>query len=786
MFFPQRPGRAPLRCSVAVFKAQIFPAVSVQPQTPSQEISWNNAVEWLNNFNFHEIPSDEVQISLKNLSEYESEVLEVYLTSMRRHFFQHEVESLKYSNSQVTIDENQTVQIIHKMRDLKKKYFFPLQFIKLRESKLVTVDQVLNGLFATVLLDETSTITNEDPKNYNAMIFVENLKHLFGNYFYHNDETMFSNIMSLVEILVSANMANAVKYIVAIVTKQMVKQKIQWFDVGKWDEKIFTVISKDIKKGKMKRLLDCYIFCGDDITNENVAEELDSIIGDELLKLRIDELYEIVGDFPRSSPALEEINDFIKTPAQRSYLVSTFGDAVKKNLLHPGATTISIISFYISMIKSLLIVDPKGVLLDRVCRPIRRYLKERHDTIKFIVSGLLDTEDHNHKLTQLSEELKKAAEQKIKTTSIVVDEMNGQELYTEESLDWAPDPIDALPDFKRNKVGDIIEAVTSLFDSKNFFINEFIKHFSRQLINIDYDIDIILSKLNLLKAKFGNSNEFDSLDVMVRDIIESKNIDSFIQKQASAQAFRGANFHSTVLSYLFWPNDLVKVNQGESVGSGRSTSFILPTEIQKLYDDYSEKYSEIKLGRQLKPVHNLGKVTVELELKDRVKSFQVTPDVAMVIYQFNDDVQTLDLDQITEKLQMDSFMARKACSYWVKEGILEEVDDDEYRVLETEKKSGQILDDRSIMAKPMVESDEKDSDNKFKEMEVLFPFINGMLTNLGSMEVAKIKSFLSMAFPAELNVSFNEAQLEEYLNFLVDEDKLEMVGNKMYKLRPAN
>ena len=37
-------------------------------------------------------------------------------------------------------------------------------------------------------------------------------------------------------------------------------------------------------------------------------------------------------------------------------------------------------------------VDPTGVVLDRVCAPVREYLRARPDTVRTVVSGLIDDE----------------------------------------------------------------------------------------------------------------------------------------------------------------------------------------------------------------------------------------------------------------------------------------------------------------------------------------------------------------------------------------------------------
>ena len=85
-------------------------------------------------------------------------------------------------------------------------------------------------------------------------------------------------------------------------------------------------------------------------------------------------------------------------------------------------------------------------------------------------------------------------------------------------LNWQPDPIDALPDFKKGKVSDIIESLISIFDSKDIFIDEFTRLFGDSLIKLkDYNVEEIELNLNLLKSRFGKQN-FATLDVMIRDI----------------------------------------------------------------------------------------------------------------------------------------------------------------------------------------------------------------------------------------------------------------------------
>lgn len=110
---------------------------------------------------------------------------------------------------------------------------------------------------------------------------------------------------------------------------------------------------------------------------------------------RSTELFDIIVDFPASTPALEDIKvrtesttplsviTLILLPLQtclsktdlRVHLVNSLRSLMDRRLLHPGADTKDIITQYIATIKCLRILDPAGVLLSRVADPIRRYLR---------------------------------------------------------------------------------------------------------------------------------------------------------------------------------------------------------------------------------------------------------------------------------------------------------------------------------------------------------------------------------------------------------------------------
>lgn len=122
---------------------------------------------------------------------------------------------------------------------------------------------------------------------------------------------------------------------------------------------------------------------------QGVGSRFDFHINKTLCDLRTREIFDIIIDFPDSMGALNDLKDCLQRVDQRTALVTALRKANRKRLLHPGADTKLILSQYVATIKCLRIVDPPGVLLFKVADPIRRYLRDRPDTIRCIVANLV-------------------------------------------------------------------------------------------------------------------------------------------------------------------------------------------------------------------------------------------------------------------------------------------------------------------------------------------------------------------------------------------------------------
>ena len=170
----------------------------------------------------------------------------------------------------------------------------------------------------------------------------------------------------------------------------------------------------------------------------------------DLGTLRLKELFDIVIDWDNDSKgAIEDLKHYVTTPAARAHLTNYFSGVISNRLLQPGASTTEILQVYTCMIRAFAALDPKGVLLDRLARPIRRYLREREDTVKIIVGGLLADADDDSNTTDAFVEL---AIELNKITEIQNADDDDGELDWDD-MSWLPDPVDAGPG--RNAAGSV-------------------------------------------------------------------------------------------------------------------------------------------------------------------------------------------------------------------------------------------------------------------------------------------------------------------------------------------
>ncbi|KAK3837517.1 MAG: anaphase promoting complex subunit 2 [Linnemannia gamsii] len=367
--------------------------------------------------------------------------------------------------------------------------------------------------------------------------------------------------------------------------------------------------------------------------------------------LRISEFFDIIVECPESTPAVNDLKTCIEWTGQREQLQVSIFAAMDKRLLHPGAETKNIIEFYIYAIKYLRIMDPLGVMLDRTARQINKYLRTRDDTMRAIVSCIVD--DSSDLLTNSNEGIPGAIE--------ADDEGSDDE-------NWVPEPVHAGPDLSsaRRKMADIISVLASIYDTNDRFIEEFQSILADRLLQAtDFNVDREIRQLELLKLRFGDT-DLHHCEVMLADIAESKRVNANIQSVHPQVAVS-----TTIASRHYWP-EIEEEEQEE---------FELPAPLQEMLDCYNAAFEVIKPAQKLKVFPTLGMVDLELELNGRSISIQVQPIYATIIYLFEDQ-DVWKLSDMSIKLDLREDTLESKVQFWVREGVLRETSRHHYELNE--------------------------------------------------------------------------------------------------------
>ncbi|KAH7925590.1 hypothetical protein BV22DRAFT_1010971 [Leucogyrophana mollusca] len=441
---------------------------------------------------------------------------------------------------------------------------------------------------------------------------------------------------------------------------------------------------------------------------QGVGSRFDFHLHKTLCDLRSREIFDIIVDFPESVGALQDLKECLQRVDQRAELVQALRRANKKRLLHPGADTKDILTQYVSTIKCLRIVDPPGVLLFKVADPIRRYLRDRPDTIRCIVASLVGDGESGDSLVDESEPILPLQQPEMENYS---------------DPEWTPEPIDAGPDFRANKSSDVISTIVSIYDSKDLFVKELQVLLAQRLLVVkDGNFDRERRNIEILKIRFGEP-ALQVCEVMLRDMTDSRRIDQHVQSQ------NATIMHPTIISRHFWP-------------ALESSDIIMPGQFQALQERYAKEFSVFKPDKVLRWLPHLGRVHLELELDDRKIDADVPPLEAAFIELFSDkDVWTVD-DLISRVGSVSRSAALKALATWVDMHVLKEDDENVFRLLSVAEEPGTRHVPKPAEELPSIVSVQQ---QQAEQMRVYWKFIEGMLTNLGQLGLDRIQTMLKFA-----------------------------------------
>lgn len=524
------------------------------------------------------------------------------------------------------------------------------------------------------------------------------------------------------------------------------------------------------------------------------------------------------------------IQDYLKLDGAKQYLTSNFSQQISRRLLHPGATTTYILNVYISIIRAFHKLDPKGVLLERVARPIRRYLKEREDTARIIISSLLTDPDDEVGNTKFASSGELSYEIAMEMKKPFANREEADEEFNWNDLNWQPLPNDASPDYKKSKVEDVIHFLLTIWDKEDF-INELKNILGDHLLrcqDLEYEKEIRL--LELIKVRLGDE-KLQACEVMLRDVLESKRINGTIHatgdvltpedqgQQPETPAGPGPRQPrphrptSSVPSHLTPSTPILKPPEGPTLNAQilssffwpilRDEEFRVPAQIEALQKEYESRFERIKGMRKLRWMNALGDSTIILEFEDRTEEFEhLTPWQVSVAYAFQPQPGeeraaggkgkkgegiTRNVEQLEEMLQMDEGLVHQALAYWVGKSVLRAVSPDTYTVIERLDSSTKDS-DAAAAAQELAEVQaaqtttvKSQADLLNEKKDVYTSFIVGMLTNQGNLPVMRILMMMRMLVQG--GFPFGAEELRGLLGDMEGDGKVVSLGADVWGIR---
>ncbi|KAF2685777.1 hypothetical protein K458DRAFT_336512 [Lentithecium fluviatile CBS 122367] len=545
-------------------------------------------------------------------------------------------------------------------------------------------------------------------------------------------------------------------------------------------------------------------------------------------RARVEELFNFVIYWDRSLGAILDLKEYLKLNGAKEHLRASFSRQVSSRLLHPGATTTYILNVYISIIRAFHRLEPKGVLLQSVARPIRRYLKEREDTARIIISSLLiDVDDENSgKFTSsgdLSYEIASEMSKPFAHSEAADDEFNWND------MDWQPLPHDASPEYKKSKVEDVIYFLLTLWDREDF-INELKNILGDHLLrcqDLEYQKEIRL--LELIKIRLGE-DKLQACEVMLRDVLESRRINDTIRTAAMASTPHNQNPHTPegrgartpqphrpttsapshhilstprhkptsneptlnaqILSSFFWP-------------ILRDDEFRVPAQIESLQKAYESRFERIKGMRKLRWMNALGDSTITLEFEDRKEEFAgLTMWQVSVVYAFQPQPSeewvgkgkgksqgvTRNVEQLEEMLDMDEGLVRQALAFWVGKSVLRLTSPDTYTVIERLSSATTADDNAAAAASELAEVQaaqtttvKSQADLLNERKDVYMSFVIGMLTNQGNLGVQRI--LMMMRMMVQGGFPFGPEEVRGLLGEMESTEKVVSLGGDVWGIK---
>ena len=430
------------------------------------------------------------------------------------------------------------------------------------------------------------------------------------------------------------------------------------------------------------------------INEENYKSQFINILKEKFIFFKIDSFFEIISKFPESKPTLIDIKICISS-FDKNIFINRIKEQIKKRLLYPGVSTRIIIEIFIRIIKIMRIIDSSNnYMLELLSQPIKEYLLNRKDTMKWIITAIISEEDVN-----MIEDMSKAYVKNIQSKDY--DYLSSDD----EPENWEPINLKGIKyndkyisnDFKNTKI-DIVSILVNVFGSPEKFMEQYKRMLiERKVTDNNFEIEQEIKNLELLKLKFGE-NLLTNCEIIIQHIKESKKLNN--------KLFKDPSFTCQIINSNYWPftkrnhfdlSELDENNKDKNESINNSND-INTNSAKTPYDEflvnfnnklknYQKLYSDNKFSRKIEFYTNLGYCHITLSFSNGNFDFVVSPLSYLIIKFFDEEnkknFKLFNIDYISNKLHSEALCIKQSLDFWVSKGVLKKI------------KKGEIINDNN-------------------------------------------------------------------------------------------
>ncbi|KAL9656294.1 hypothetical protein ABK040_007907 [Willaertia magna] len=702
-----------------------------------------------------------------------------------------------------------------------KTYFIENDFILLN-NKFQSIEYLLNNLkilcerferYLNVLnilqnclklenneLIEEFTIFTQTKLFFNLNIDVNdlnyNLSNLLQNYFNETFQTFIIMIEENQEqenILIFKNFCKQLQFLNGNFLNSIFTSNLIEFIFKKIKEKIIEIASNDFEQeilAFIQQWKEQFIYPFIEIYNNELFKtlktQIDYFIYETMTRIRIEQIFDIIISYPSSHQSILDLKECLNQCGLHNELIETLNKNIKNRLLIASVETKTIIMAFMNIVKTLLIIDPTSILLDKISFQLKDYLREkRNDTIKSIIQEMIDEKNN----TPLYNEL------------LSSDPQSNYDSDSENNLEnWNPTPIHPSSANSKMERVDIIKTFIEMFrGNKDLFVNEYRIILADKLLfkreHSLYDTSDESKMVELLKIRFGERC-MQNCEIMLKDIVDSKFLNNNIHNRLKNNNIKLPSFPNITLddnfiiqqqetipncfmiSKNYWPPYLFQ-KEGQSTNNlmeddSNINTIQLHPFVEQLMLEYANQYNAIKAPRKLLWEKHLGSLDFDIEIGGEEVSFtNIHPISASILFYFSDKPKW-NINELCEIIKIDEKQVLKRINIWLKRKIIIMEENNECSLVDKLTEIENQNEDE--------EMEDTSGQNQEEEMRVYQDLIVGMLTST-SMPLDKIHNFLAL-FALDPLPPFDKTipELGNFLNILIKEEIL-VCEDGEYKVR---